>query len=131
MLCTSFIHFLRCSTVRSFMDWVDALASSSNMAEYRKRFSDGESMSWWQSLAFGPNYTCGHCLAVCPAGSETIEEFRSNPQKYKELVVRPLVEQQEFVYAIPGSEAEKAVLANVAKKLRPVTATFVTSQNNP
>lgn len=105
--------------VTGFLDWVDALVTSGDMADYRLRFTDGETLSWWQSLAYKPNYKCNHCMAVCPAGSGTVEEYNRDPQSYLAGVVRPLVERSEPVYAVPGSDAEIAVLKNKAKTLRP------------
>ena len=39
-----------------FTDWVGNIADSKNRADYRKRVSDAESASMWQSLSFGANY---------------------------------------------------------------------------
>jgi hypothetical protein len=43
--------------------------------DYRKKVSDPESASMWQSLSFGPNYKAAYCLAVCPAGEDVIGPF--------------------------------------------------------
>src|SRR5438132_4525868 len=39
-----------------FTDWVEQVAESKNALDYRKKVSDPESASMWQSLSFGPNY---------------------------------------------------------------------------
>lgn len=109
--------------VNGFLDWVDALVTSEDMAQYRLRFNDLETLSWWQSLAYKPGYKCNHCMAVCPAGSATAAEYNRDPKGYLARVVSPLVERPEPVYALPGSDAEKAVLKNKAKTLRPIFIT--------
>jgi epoxyqueuosine reductase QueG len=104
--------------VYNFLDWIDALVTSGSIAEYRKKFDDGESITWWQSMSSSIMYQCGHCQTVCPAGSEALGEFMSDPEKYHERVVRPMVDLPEYVYALPGSATEKRTLANPAKTLR-------------
>ena len=103
-----------------FLDWVDALVSSGDMIAYRSRFSDSETLSWWQSLAYKPNYKCNHCMGVCPAGSTIIQEYIDDPDAYVAKVVQPLIERVETVYAVPGSDAEGAALRNPAKKVKSV-----------
>ncbi|NOY73963.1 MAG: 4Fe-4S ferredoxin, partial [Gammaproteobacteria bacterium] len=39
-----------------FTDWAGQLADSKNRKDYRKKVSDPESVSMWQSLSFGANY---------------------------------------------------------------------------
>lgn|GEM_PF-1747433 len=106
--------------VNGFLDWVDALVTSGDMDAYRRRFNDGETLSWWQSLAYKPGYKCCHCMGVCPAGSATMDEYISDPDGYAAGVVRPLIERVETIYAVPGSDTEKAALKNPAKKVKPV-----------
>lgn len=81
-------------------------------ADYRSRVSDAESVSRWQSLAFGPNYKAAYCLAVCPAGEDVIGAYLASRQQHLDRVVRPLQQKQETVYAIPESPAE----AHAAKR---------------
>jgi ferredoxin len=38
-----------------FIDWVDTLASSGDVAAYRAKFRETETLSMWQSLSFGAN----------------------------------------------------------------------------
>ena len=40
--------------------------------DYRRRISDVESSSMWQSLSHGANYKSAYCMAVCPAGEDVI-----------------------------------------------------------
>jgi len=46
----------------------EQIADSKNALDYRRRVSDSESASMWQSLGFGPNYKAAYCMSVCPAG---------------------------------------------------------------
>ncbi len=55
-----------------FGDWVEQIADSKNARDYRKRVSDPETVSMWQSLSFKSNYKAAYCLAVCPAGEDVI-----------------------------------------------------------
>jgi epoxyqueuosine reductase QueG len=46
-----------------FTDFIENFASSKSAAAFREKFSDAETVSMWQSLAFGPNYKAAYCLA--------------------------------------------------------------------
>ena len=71
-------NFSACYThnYREFMggfgDWVETVADSRNGKDYRRRVKDSETVSTWQSLAFGANYKAAYCMAVCPAGEDVI-----------------------------------------------------------
>ncbi|SFH57999.1 epoxyqueuosine reductase [Planctomicrobium piriforme] len=92
-----------------FTNWIESIADSSSRFEYRKRVTDGESASMWQSLAFGANYKAAYCLAVCPAGEDVISPFLSDRKGFLGDVLRPLQDKKEPVYVIPGSDAEDFV----------------------
>jgi len=113
------IHNYR-ELVGSFVDWVDALVSSPDMDAYRERFTNQETVSWWQSLAYLPNYQCNHCVGVCPAGKSVREEYEGDPKSYFDKVVRPLIERPQTVYVIQGSKAEKCARSNPSKKVKTV-----------
>ncbi|MBP1151232.1 SCP2 sterol-binding domain-containing protein [Methylocaldum sp. RMAD-M] len=89
-----------------FTDWVEAIASSANARSYRKKVSDAESVSMWQSLSFGANYKAAYCMAVCPAGDDVIGPFLNDRKRFVKDVVRPLQDKHETVYVIAGSDAE-------------------------
>lgn len=91
----------------NFGDWVHTLADARSAKDYRKRFSDGETASIWQSLSFKPGYKAAYCLAVCPAGEDAINPFLEDKKSYVKQVLRPLTEQEETVYVLPHSDAEK------------------------
>jgi ferredoxin len=92
-----------------FTDWVEQIADSKDALDYRKRVSDPESASMWQSLSFGANYKAAYCLSVCPAGEEVIGPYLGDKAGHLREVVRPLQEKEETVYVVPGSDAEEHV----------------------
>ncbi len=89
-----------------FSDWVEQVVASPDAAAYRSKVEDGETLSMWQSLAYGPNYKAAYCLAVCPAGSDVIGAFEAGRAEHIRQVVRPLQEKPEPLYVVPGSDAE-------------------------
>jgi len=92
-----------------FTDWVGKIADSRNAADYRRKVSESESVSVWQSLSFGANYKSAYCMAVCPAGEDVIRPFLANRAHYLREVVKPLQERRESVYVVRGSDAEAHV----------------------
>src|SRR6516165_5924365 len=70
-----------------FTDWVEQIAESKSALDYRRRVSDSESSSMWQSLSFGANYKAAYCLAVCPAGDDVIRPFLDDRGGYVREVV--------------------------------------------
>jgi Fe-S-cluster-containing hydrogenase component 2 len=107
-------NFASCFThnYREFMggfgDWVEQVADARDAIDYRRRISDSETSSMWQSLSHGANYKSAYCMAVCPAGEDVISPYLQDRQRHLEEVVRPLQERPEPVYVVPGSDAEAA-----------------------
>ncbi len=97
--------------VGGFVEWVHTLADSRNRRDYRRRVSDAETLSWWQSLGYDANTHCDYCIAVCPAGAEA-DSFRADRKSHFRSIVAPLRDRAETVYVVPGSDAE-AHLARV------------------
>ncbi|MDX2037245.1 MAG: SCP2 sterol-binding domain-containing protein [Isosphaeraceae bacterium] len=95
-----------------FTDWVENVVESRSAIDYRRRVSDSESASMWQSLGFGPNYKAAYCMAVCPAGDDVIGPFLDDRRGFLESVVDPLEQKAEPLYVVPGSDAE----AHAAKR---------------
>lgn len=89
-----------------FANWIEDVAESRNRVSYRRRVSEAETVSTWQSLSFGPNYKAAYCMAVCPAGDEVIAPFRASKKDFVNEVVRPLQEKREPLYVVRGSDAE-------------------------
>jgi ferredoxin len=92
--------------VGGFTNWVENVADSRDSVDYRRKVSDAETVSLWQSLAYGSCYKSVYCLAVCPAGDEAIPQYLTDEKQYIEDVVRPLQKKEEPVYVLPGSDAE-------------------------
>src|SRR6476619_2406110 len=92
-----------------FTDWVEQVADSKGARDYRRRVSDPESASMWQSLSFGANYKAAYCLAICPAGEDVIGPYLTDKIGHLREVVRPLQDKEETVYVVPGSDAEEHV----------------------
>lgn len=99
-----------------FTDWVEQIADSRNALDYRKKVSDPESASMWQSLSFGPNYKAAYCLSVCPAGEDVIGPYLTDKADFLKEVVRPLTEKEETIYVVPGSDAEEHVARRFPNK---------------
>jgi epoxyqueuosine reductase QueG len=90
-----------------FTDWVENVADSKNAVSYRAKVTDSESVSMWQSLAFGPNYKAAYCLAVCPAGEDVLSPFLNDRSSFLSTVVKPLQQKEETLYVQPNSDAEE------------------------
>jgi Fe-S-cluster-containing hydrogenase component 2 len=95
-----------------FTDWVEQVAASRSAVDYRRRVSDAESASMWQSLSHGANYKAAYCLSVCPAGEDVLGPYLADKKTHLDDVVKPLQEKTETVYVLANSDAE----AHVAKR---------------
>jgi Fe-S-cluster-containing hydrogenase component 2 len=95
--------------IGGFTHWVEQIADSKNASDYRRRVTDAESASMWQSLSFGANYKSAYCMAVCPAGDDVLAPFLTDRSQYVQEVVRPLQDKEETVYVVPNSDAEEHV----------------------
>lgn len=92
-----------------FSSWVDAIADSNSADAYSQQFDKGETVSMWQSLAFGPNYKAAYCMAVCPAGEDVISPYLADKGGFLREVVKPLQAKEETIYVTKGSDAEAYV----------------------
>jgi hypothetical protein len=101
-----------------FGEWVDQVADSQGARDYRRRMSDQETASLWQSLSFGANYKAAYCLAVCPAGEDVIAPFVADRGGYVAQTVKPLQEKVETIYVVPRSDAEEYVARRFPHKQR-------------
>ena len=88
-----------------FVNWVEDLAASRSASDYSEKVSYAETVTRWQSLAFGPNYNAAYCLAVCPAGEDVIGQYLADRQRHIDEVVRPLQEKVEPIYVSRGTDA--------------------------
>jgi ferredoxin-NADP reductase/Fe-S-cluster-containing hydrogenase component 2 len=106
-----------------FSDWVEQIADARDAYDYRRRVSDSETASLWQSLSYGANYKSAYCMAVCPAGEDVIGPYLEDKQRHLEEIVRPLQERPEPVYVVAGSDAEAAARRKFKNKtVKPVSS---------
>ncbi|PPD45572.1 MAG: 4Fe-4S ferredoxin [Methylocystis sp.] len=92
-----------------FSDFVETVANAKDARAYRDKISDAETVSVWQSLAFGPNYKAAYCMAVCPAGEDVIGAYRADKRSFLREIVDPLQQKVETIYVSPGSDADEYV----------------------
>ena len=92
-----------------FGDWAEHVADAGSGLALRKNVTRQETVSVWQSLAFGPNYKAAYCLSVCPAGEDVIGPFRADRKGFLDETLRPLQEKEEMVYVVPKSDADDHV----------------------
>src|SRR5262245_47226067 len=106
-----------------FSDWVEQIADARGALDYRRRISDSETWSMWQSLSHGANYKSAYCLAVCPAGEDVIGPYLQDKQRHLQEIVKPLQERPEPVYVVPGSDAEVVARRKFKNKtVKPVSS---------
>ena len=99
-----------------FMNWVENMVSSRGVRSYRKKVSDSETVSMWQSLSYGICNKSSYCMAVCPAGEAVIGPFLNDRKGFRARVVKPLKEKIETIYVVPGSDAETHVVKKFPHK---------------
>ena len=58
-----------------FVNFVEDVAASRSVADFRAKQSYAETATRWQSLSYGPNYNAAYCLAACPAGTDVIGPY--------------------------------------------------------
>ncbi len=92
-----------------FQDWAEQLIKSKSSADYRRRVSDQETVSMWQSLSYGICNKSSYCMAACPAGEDNIGPFLEDRKAYLAEVLQPLNDKAEEIYVLPGSDAEEYV----------------------
>ena len=65
-----------------FSDWIEQVADARDAIDYRRRVSEPETASMWQSLSHGANYKSAYCMAVCPAGEDVIGPYLRDRQSH-------------------------------------------------
>jgi len=127
--------FVNCMThnyrdrMGGFSNWVENIIKSKSVKQYRQMVSDPETVSMWQSLSYGICNKSSYCMAACPAGKENIGQFLSDKKGYVKKVIKPLQDNNETIFVIPGSDAENHVkkkyphkkLKVVGSGIRPAT----------
>lgn len=95
-----------------FSDWVENMVNSKKVSVYRRKVTDPETVSMWQSLSYGICNKSSYCMAVCPAGDAYIGPYLSDRKHYLKQVVKRLQDKKEMVFVVPRSDAE----AHVSKR---------------
>lgn len=112
-----------------FNDWVETVADSKHGRDYRRRVAESETLSVWQSLAFGPNYKAAYCMAVCPAGEDVISLYKESKKAFTREVLKPLQEKVEPLYVIAGSDAEAHARKRYPHKARRIVRNSLRPRN--
>jgi hypothetical protein len=89
-----------------FSDWVENIVISKKVRTYRKKVTDPETVSMWQSLSYGICNKSSYCMAACPAGDEVIGQYITDRKSYINQVVKPLQDKHEMIFVVPESDAE-------------------------
>lgn len=110
-----------------FTALTEKIADSKDSKDLRSKITDAESASWWQSLAFGPNYKAAYCLSVCPAGEDVIGPYLENKSQFRDEILKPLKEKEEPIYVVRGTDAE----AHVKKRFKNKTVRHMKSHLRP
>lgn len=114
-----------------FTDWVGEVTDAKNRTDYRRRVTDAESASVWQSLSFGANYKAAYCMAVCPAGEEIIEPYLESKKDWKSGVLKPLQDKEETLYVLDGSDAQDHAARRFPHKARKVVHSGLRPESIP
>jgi epoxyqueuosine reductase QueG len=106
--------------MNGFQNWVEAMVTSRDMAEYGTSFTNRETAFMWQSLMFRMSYRCSYCMSVCPAGQEVKPDYLADKKDHVERILKPLRDREEPVYVMAGSRAETKAQKNPHKTVRVV-----------
>ncbi|WP_294540536.1 SCP2 sterol-binding domain-containing protein [uncultured Rhodoblastus sp.] len=88
-----------------FVNFVEDVADARSARDFRNRQSYAETVTRWQSLAYGPNYNAAYCIAVCPAGDDVIGPYLQDKGRHLREIVDPLKQKQETVFVGKGTDA--------------------------
>jgi epoxyqueuosine reductase QueG/putative sterol carrier protein len=92
-----------------FQNWIEQVAASKSVTDYRKRVSDAETITMWQNLAIGAQTRCDRCMAVCPAGEAAIGSYLEDRDGYIDKMLKPFKDRAETIYVVPESDAHHYV----------------------
>ncbi|AEG51470.1 4Fe-4S ferredoxin iron-sulfur binding domain-containing protein [Sphingobium chlorophenolicum L-1] len=93
----------------NFLNFVENVVEAKDKKDYRQRIPPSETQLIWQSLSFKPQYKAAYCISVCPAGEEVISPFLKDRKTYVEDIVKPLLDKEEVLYVIKGTDADESV----------------------
>ncbi|RMI30112.1 4Fe-4S binding protein [Nocardia stercoris] len=101
----------------NFAGWVEEVVDSADAADYRRRVTPSETLAVWQSLSFQPQFRAGYCVAVCPAGSDVVGAYLTDPEAHARDIVEPLRRKPEYVYVDADSAAAEHVRTRFPHKV--------------
>ncbi len=99
-----------------FQGWVENIVTSKKVPEYRKKVSDKETVSMWQSLSYGICNKSSYCMAACPAGEDVIGPYLEDRKGYMDEFVKRYQNKEEMVFVIPSSDGEAHVKKTLSKQ---------------
>ena len=92
-----------------FTDWVEQIADSKDALDYRKKVTDPESASMWQSLSFGAELQGGVLPERLPGWGGCHRPLSDQQGRASAGNRSSAHEKEETVYVIAGSDAEEHV----------------------
>jgi ferredoxin len=93
----------------NFGQWAEAVADAKDAKDFRAKVPHTETQNVWQSLSFKPGYKAAYCISVCPAGEDVIGPFLEDRNSYYNEIVQPLIDKEETLFVIAGSDADESV----------------------
>ena len=124
------VDFNACMThnYRDFMggfeDWIENIVDAKDSKEFRKKSSDSENVSRWQSLSYGPQYKAAYCISVCPAGEDLVSVYRNDRKEWVENILKPLSNKKEPIYVGKDTYAEEYAQKNPNKEVKVIRNIF-------
>lgn len=124
------VDFNACMThnYRDFMggfeDWVENIVDAKDSKEFRKKSSDSENVSRWQSLSYGPQYKAAYCISVCPAGEDLVGVYTSDRKGWIKNILKPLSNKKEPIYVGKDTHAEEYARKNPNKEVKVIRNIF-------
>ncbi|WP_316506414.1 SCP2 sterol-binding domain-containing protein [Nitrosopumilus sp.] len=124
------VDFNACMThnYRDFMggfeDWIENIVDAKDSKEFRKKSSDSENVSRWQSLSYGPQYKAAYCISVCPAGEDLVSVYRNDRKGWVENILKPLSNKKEPIYVGKDTYAEEYARKNPNKEVKVIRNIF-------
>jgi NAD-dependent dihydropyrimidine dehydrogenase PreA subunit/putative sterol carrier protein len=124
------VDFNACMThnYRDFMggfeDWIENIVDAKDSKEFRKKSSDSENVSRWQSLSYGPQYKAAYCISVCPAGEDLVGVYKSDRKGWVENILKPLSDKKEPIYVGKDTHAEEYARRNPNKEVKVIRNIF-------
>lgn len=124
------VDFNACMThnYRDFMggfeDWIENIMDSKDSKEFRKKSSDSENVSRWQSLSYGPQYKAAYCISVCPAGDDLVGVYKSDRKGWVKNILKPLSNKKEPIYVGKDTYAEEYARRNPNKEVKVIRNIF-------